>query len=471
MKKRNAFILPGVILVFLLLMIIVPVMVKWVQNDTKLSVKDQRASIAFNLAEAALDRGYWKVKSSTTNIESAMNGVPIPGYNFDAIYKDVTGGTYRISISSIATKTIVIVGEGRDNSTNETRAVSAVFKNQTIYSPLLTGGSMTWKKGLAVFWGSVMSQGDMTLDNVLSTVYYPRKYSKGVVIGSAANPRDINGLNPPNTDGVEWWSDYQYIPELPILDFAVLRASAALTNTLNVYGCENSANYTDPTTGAVLAGKAPWDSRSSCTGGNPHTEHFGNPWNHPKSPRYQPNKDYVWYYDGNLRLTGRRNGGAAVGESTGLRGMLIVRGNLIVDSPGEYSYTGPVPASAWEDHKKLTKTTNDSAATGEYPGDIGLNKSTGTFHFGTDTWAGGYVTTVGMRGFTYVGGNMTITNPDGYMDFNGAVWVQGDVVATGASANAYCGIFYDDTLNVPSLNVVLIRQSWQEITPSRQVWP
>lgn len=464
-------VLAGVILLIMILLIMIPAMVQWVQIESKTSVKDQKATKAFNLASAAVERGYWKIKSSTVTCASAVGGVPIAGYNFDTVYQDVSGGSYRISISSVAPKTVRIIGEGRDQSTNEVRSITAIYLNQTIYSPLLTGGNMTWKKGLGVFWGSVMSQGDINLDPVMAGIYYPRKYSKGVVSGTATNPRDVNGLAPPNTDGTEWWSDYKYVPELPVLDFAVLRASAAATHTLNVYGCKGSSTYTDPTTGNVLAGGAPWDLRSSCSAGNPHTEHFGNPWNHPDSPRYKPDTDYVWYYDGNVRLTGRLNGGVPVNQSCGLRGMLIVRGNLIVDTPGEYNYTGPVPQGAWQDHKRLTKTTNDSSASGEYPADIGLNASTGVFNFGTDTWAGGYHTTVGMRGFTYVGGNMTITNPDGYMDFNGAVWVQGDVIATGASANAYCGIFYDDSLNVPTLNVILIRQSWQETAPNTLAWP
>ena len=41
MKKRDGFLLVGVMLLFLFLLIIVPVMLKWVQDDTKISVKDQ----------------------------------------------------------------------------------------------------------------------------------------------------------------------------------------------------------------------------------------------------------------------------------------------------------------------------------------------------------------------------------------------------------------------------------------------
>ena len=130
MENRKGFILPAVILVFVLLMIIVPVMVMWVQHDTKLSVKDQKASVAFNLAEAAVDRGYWKVKSSTATFGDVMAGVPLAGYNFDASYGDVSGGSYRIYVSSgPGQHELTIIGEGKDRSSNEVRAVKAVFSN------------------------------------------------------------------------------------------------------------------------------------------------------------------------------------------------------------------------------------------------------------------------------------------------------------------------------------------------------
>ncbi len=58
-----------------------------------------------------------------------------------------------------------------------------------------------------------------------------------------------------------------------------------------------------------------------------------------------------------------------------------------------------------------------------------------------------------------------------YMDFNGAVWVNGNVTATEEQYSTFCGIFYDDTLTVPALNVILLRQSWQEVPASNTAWP
>lgn len=68
---------------------------------------------------------------------------------------------------------------------------------------------------------------------------------------------------------------------------------------------------------------------------------------------------------------------------------------------------------------------------------------------------------MGIKGFLYVGGNYNIEGP---MDIYGAVWVVGNVSkAVGAERTI---IFYDENLDLPTLNVVLLRRSWQEIPPS-----
>jgi hypothetical protein len=302
------------------------------------------------------------------------------------------------------------------------------------------------------------------MDDYIASLYFPRKYAKGVVLGTAANPRDVNGMAPPNTDNTEWWSEYSGVPNVPVLDFVSLRSSAAATGTLNVFGCKG--------TGAA------WDLRGTCsTNATPHAQHFGDSTNYITTHGLDPNKDYVWYWDqGNdVTLTGAFCGSSpcSPGQSTALRGTIIVRGNLTIDTPGDYVYSGHVPANAWQEHNKLLINDYDSSDTGEYPADIGLHKSTGTFRFGTDTWtqpggSSGWKTTVGIRGFTYVGGNLTIVS---FMDFHGAVWVNGAVTASGGDASHFCGIFYDDSLVVPTLNVILLPISWQEVAASPTAWP
>ena len=481
-RARRGQILLGAVIVMAALLIIVPVLVSWVQQNVRMAVKDSQNTTAFNLAEAAVNRGYWTAKSSTAAIAAALAGQPISGCEFDAIYTDVPGGTYRIQITSAGSSSIQIVGEGRDSSGRQTRAIAAVYQNRTIYSPLLTQGDVSYKKGMCIYWGPIMSQGSVALDNTTSQWYWPRKFARSDVTGVSGYPRDTTWPLPPNTDNVEWWANYQYVPELPILDFTTLRASAAATNTLNVYGCASSSSHTDPDTGQTVSGNAPWDLNTSggrrprpyCPAGSPHTYHFGDSYNHPKGTR-NDQTPYVWYWDGDLVLTG---GNQAFGDlDTGLNGIVIVRGNLTIDSAGDYNFTNNVPADAWMDQEKLLINAYDTSATNEYPADDGLHKTLSSWNFGSSSFCQpgescGWVNTVGIKGFVYVGGNLIINS---FMDFNGAIWVNGSVAANCPSSDpncmiSFCGIFYDDSLQVPTLNVILVRTSWEEVPPSSTPW-
>ncbi len=104
------------------------------------------------------------------------------------------------------------------------------------------------------------------------------------------------------------------MPNVPIMDFAALRSSAAATGTLNIYGCKNSTFH--GTTGSVAdqggtAGSAPWDLRSSCQLGTgdvtPHNQHFGNSTNYVAT-YLNAATDYVWYWDHDVTLNGAFNG-------------------------------------------------------------------------------------------------------------------------------------------------------------------
>jgi len=463
MKNKNGQILPIALILLTMLAIITPAIITWLQQESKSSIRGSQMSRALNLASAGVDRGTWKLQSSTATWTAAALGTVITGYNFDTTYTDVDGGTYRVKFSSgPSTSQVTIYAEGRDTTALDVRAIKAIYKNQTIYSALMTGGNISWSAGLAIFWGPIIAQGNITLkDDVVGVYRFPRKYAKGVVISTGTYPRDTNGLTPPNTDNLEWWSDYPGIPAVPALDFATLRSSAIATGTFNVYGCKLS-------TAPVGA----WDIRATCSSAGNHNSHFGNPWNHPKSAKNQPNTDYVWYWDGDVTFAGGTN----PNESCGIRGTIIVRGNLIIDSPGEYSYTGHVPSTAWQEHQRITSTQLDTNSSGEYPADTGLNQNGSTFGFGSQTFClptglntrtCGIGSTVGMRGFVYVGGNMTMQK---YMDVHGALWVNGNITAVGGSATQGFGVYYDDTLIVPALNVILLKVSWQENTPSTIAW-
>ena len=453
---RKGIILPIVIISLVFLALVVPLMVKLAMEDTTASVRSQKKSIAFNLAEAAVARGYWKIKSSTSIFSTIMSGASLSGYCFDTTYKDIDGGEYRISISSgPLSKEVTIIGEGRDLNNNETRAIKVIYRNSTIPGAIISGGMLTATGQSIVHWGPMMSMGDMTLSGSAANRYYPRKLSKGVV-----SPRDPTGdLNPPNTDNLEWWSNYD-VPELPVFDFTTLRASAAATGTLNCKsgggggGCPGFCSWfpwLPACSGCGGGGGSDLECcwASSCTySGAPCTNCSVN--NFYKDSR--KDKDYTWYWDNNSSWSGQN----------GVRGTVIVRGNLSIAGTDEYCShcTVNVPQDAWQEYQKI-----DSGSINQYPGDTGYHSNAATYTLGScgSSCEGGALgADLGIYGFAYIGGDF---NRTGDADVYGALWIVGNVSGSGNTM-----VFYDEDLELPTLNVVLVKQSWREVTPSTQVW-
>lgn len=573
-RHRAGFLLPAVIMILLLMLISVPIMYKWVKDDTKLSVKDQSSSQAFNLAESAVDRGYWKVKSSTATFEMVKTGGALAGYRFDTTYRDLQGGTYRIYVGSGPVEDqVTIIGEGRNALGTETRAIKAVYENTSVPGAIITGSNMSATGASVVHWGPVLAMGDITVSGGGLTNGFPRKLSKQVV-----RPFDpTNDVNPSNTDGLEWWSDYN-VPELPQFDFATMKASAAASGTLNcddvavesyttVYtpclgtacvdpgsdcscsrasfgsactdpggGCSCDANAclggacTDPGANCSCSGSgkarvcigngcpdsdgagsncvcakrctgwscndsgSPCDYVYTCSGdgcsdsdgagancacdtsvstdtvtgmnccsspylGGPITCSYGGDGctncsvNNLYDNTTLRNKDLTWYWDNNVNWAGRN----------GLRGTVIVRGNLGVSGGDNYNpgHAVTVPAAAWKEYQKI-----DTSSINQYPGDTGLKSNAATYTFGSCgmTCEGGPLgADLGVYGFLYVGGDF---NRTGDSDVYGAMWVEGNVSGAGNTM-----VFYDAKLRLPTLNVVLIKQSWEEQAPNLAAWP
>jgi len=538
MKNRKGFLLVGVLFAFLFLMIIVPVMVLWVQNDTKVSVKDQKASFAFSLAEAAVDRGYWKVKGSTSTFAGVLAGGTISGYNFDTKYTDITGGNYRISVTSgPGDAQVTIVGEGRDWQNKETRAIKAIYTNTNIAGAIIAGGLLNATGASVVHWGPIMAMGNIEVSGSASTNGFPRKLARQTV-----KPFDpTNDTNPPNTDSLEWWSNYN-VPELPVFDFTTMRASAAASGTLNCddvsvttttytattafrgsgcadsgsncsctanswrgsgcsdsgsncscsgsgsnkvcsgtgctgpsgvncvntaktcsgSGCVDSGANCDAYTGLITTDTVTTTGMNCCSsvvfGGAVTCSYGGSGCTNCNVGNLYDNtslrdKDYTWYWDNNVDWTGKN----------GLRGTVIVRGNLGITGGDNYckDCTLEVPASAWKEYQKIDTVDPD-----EYPGDTGHESNSATYTMGTcgTTCEGGPLgADLGVYGFLYVGGDF---NRAGDSDVYGAMWVVGDVSGAGNTM-----LFYNANLQLPTLNVVLTNDSWQEQNPNAQIWP
>jgi hypothetical protein len=207
-----------------------------------------------------------------------------------------------------------------------------------------------------------------------------------------------------------------------------------------------------------------WGSRNCNLGGSNHNgqKHIQNTWNHPLA-----RNGYVWYWDNQVIITGQTGS-----DGNGIWGSVIARGNLTNYAGDNYAYTGPVPSTAYQEYSKISKSAGDTSSTNEYPADNGYQKNRATFNFGSETWTGGKSppsaanTDVGFRGLVYVGGDFDIEGP---ADVNGVVWVVGNVSKAVGSERTI--VFYDENLDLPTLNVVLVRQSWKEVIPSGTPWP
>lgn len=442
-------ILAGVVMLLVLLLIIVPVMVKWVQQDSRHSVKDQKATVAFNLAEAAIDRGIWKLKSSTGAWADGLAGRAISNYNFDATFSEVSGGYYRIKFSSGPTaKQVTIYGEGKDSAGKEIRSIRCVVEDATVHGALFSQGTVTFSDNFQIHWGPIVAQNNINIPAGGAAMKSPRKLSKQVVqtTGGATPVRDVNGINPPNTDNLEWWSAYD-IPEMPMLDFTTMRSSASANKTLNRCSSRSGSvcifNNSSSTTSAASNLIWYWDASitsSPCTPASPCTS---------------------------VDMQG----------TIGLKGTLIFRGNLTLTGSDAFAaYTAAMPTEAWKEYQKC-----DTATQYEYPGDAGYHTSAATYiiggtYAGANAWNSGACfaaadipasgnTDVSFKGFVYVGGNLALNSTP---DINGAVWVVGNVTRTGSG---FTLIFYDENLiNIPTINVVLIRKSWQEQSPMTTAW-
>jgi hypothetical protein len=527
MAKRKGFLLVSVMLIFLFLMIIVPVMVYWIQNDTKISMKNQKSTLAFNLAEAAVDRGYWEVKGSTATFAQISAGGTLAGYRFDTTYSDISGGTYRINVTSGPNiNEVTILGEGRDSLKKETRAIKAVYLNSSVAGPIITAGKITLTAESVVHWGPIMAGGDITVPS--GAVHFPRKLSRQTV-----KPLDPTGdTNPPNTDNKEWWSDYN-VPDLPVFDFSTMRASAAATGTLDcqdvtstTYTTSISTTYTPSPLTCTYSHNTYNNSCSSqgtfsrgyffCSGSGScvptyttyittsthyggmqccHSSSYGGPvtcdYGDGATPctdctvcdfpgeQYSLNntaleyKDYTWFWDNNFTVN-KNIANNCSNNQISVKGTVVVLGNMSTSSTTADNYPtaggGPVlkvPPQAWREYQYLDTTSKN-----EYPADtISISSNAANYTLGscgTLCETGGISSTLGtggdlgIYGFVYVKGNLALA---GDCDIYGAVWVDGNL---SGMDNAI--IFYNSNLKVPTLNVVLGQETWQETSPNNAAW-
>ena len=452
-----------VITSLLLLLIIIPMLDNYVKNEAKWSVKERKSTLAFHLAEAGLDRAYWKLKEQATNWATIAGGGHIDGYDNDVVYEDISGGKYKVKMEAGETNLqINITATGKDDSNNEFRSIKAVYSKEGVVAAL-QAGSVGAGGNANIHWGPMMSISSMVLKGGANELY-PRKYARGSITSSGGyddRDSDPNGANKgPYTSGdrMEWWS-YNEPPGVPDVlppdtGFYMDLAKAQVCDPPGTEGCY----YNENRTGGKAIGNL---VDTTCTVGA----------------------------DPKVRFI---NGNATFNGSKYFCGVLIVLGDLTFVAGGkspEGDITADPPLTAWKEYgcnvpthsgeseagdmttwaydagaahgSGCTGPHGDTVAVDEYPGDAGYhavspyNFKTGRVasgHLGLDTGTGKELS---FKGYIYTSG--TFNNAGGGRIF-GSVQVAG---AGGMSGGG--DIFYDSGLNIKFLSNNITRSSWHEV--------
>ncbi|MBI4057588.1 MAG: hypothetical protein HY399_08595 [Elusimicrobia bacterium] len=418
-REQKGQVLVMAILLMAVLAVFIPTLVWWSRQDTQTSVKQKESTTAFHLAEAAVDRGRWKLLESATNW-STTSTTTLPGYNFDKTYTDVAGGTYAIQISSDPANENqrIILGVGRDNSTHEVRKIRVVYTNTTTSFSVRANKTLGVAAAADVHWGPVIAGQTITTSRA-----YPRFYGAQNI-----TTLDANGITQPNSDNVQWWS-YFKIPPAPVIDFNFYASSAQALDTL--YGGSSDAdcgNY--------------YDTRPSSAGARDFT----------RCTDTNGRTFYIQSRDVTFGSAGNQN--YIVGNVVIKTGSLTIQGN----GGGNGSYDAHVPQQAWKEYGNswATYQSFDASAPASYSAASNSNYSASA----TLTYP---ISNVMVHGFLYSGGSQSLTGGGGGV-VHGAVMTGSNETLTTSNFTMY----YDDTVtdDIKTVNLVLTLVSWDEIPGS-----
>lgn len=335
-KDSKGFALVGVIVLSLCLLILTGALVQWAQQESKVSVKHQKSTLAFHLAEAAIDRGRWKLQESNTIWDSSGLGTVIDNYDFDKAYADIAGGQYAIRITSDPSNSDrrIIEGVGRDSSTKEVRRIYAIAERQTLDSAIWSGGEVELKKNSEVHWGPVKSQTEIELEQSQADARFPRMYSRGKIERIDEDPA------PANTDNTQYWA-YFDVPPRPLIDFNALKSSAQANGTYFPEG----------------------DTWQDAYPGSPNFDCDKPPCKNNEAV-YLPKIDdsLIWYFEKDFKLK----------KGTFITGVVITMKQFKVEGDMECKgfYSATPPANAWMEYRNLNGT-GDTAAADEWYADAG----------------------------------------------------------------------------------------------------
>jgi len=408
-KGQVVIIILGVMILFL---IFIPALVYYVQQEAKWTEKQRMTNIAFHLAEAGLDRGYWKLVERSENWDTIINGGNILGYDGNTTYRDIPStstplGEYKISITSYTANEVLIRAWGRDASNREVRCIEAIFTRTPKEASMHVGGELEYKPNLEVHWGPVVCYTE--IDQSPSD-YWPRKYSRGKIEGRECDP----GLPNPDTDNLEYWAYDDSLGIPAEVDLSTSGTYALLAKSSVVPSVRKKTGVT------------------AATSDPPGSGYF------TESVRFRkPGADGGDYSFTSSTSVIFVNGSAILEAGTWLNvRALIVTGDVDFNAKST-NYTTVIPVGASEEYKH----PNATATWATFPGEGQPYTVTGC----------------GMVGFLYVGGNLK--TGAGGAKMVGAINVKGET-----SINTFT-VYYSTTIasQIRYSWVPIRRKSWKEV--------
>ncbi len=413
-------VIAGAVAVFVALAILVPTIAFFVQKESKETEKERKMTAAFQLAEAATERGYWEI----SQLSSPTAAIPIPGYNFDQEYTDVTNGSYAVAVGSDSAMDIIITGVGRDTMKKEVREIQVTYAlPAATNSSMFSAGANTFQGSEDVEWGPIYSQTGIT-----SGADHPRLYTNGVISGYG--PSNCSQA-PPCTDNLHYWSCScaPYIA-VPAIDFNYYKQLA-----------QTEGNTAPP----------------NCCGGSYYNT---------ASCEFQGCTDTsgsVYYFDNNSSVSFK--------PSNFIVGTIIVSGSgslSLQGHDGSGGYAAAIPPYAWREYCTNTTVYSNFAATfvsgspPSYASSCGMGINTDI----QDTGGTANLSDVLVHGFVYVGSGGMTMGGSGNTVIHGALYSSGSI-----SGGAHLYIYYDNEVTAgihTTSSPGYTRLSWKEIVAN---WP
>ncbi|MBN1621001.1 MAG: hypothetical protein JW871_00230 [Endomicrobiales bacterium] len=412
-KGQVILVVMGILVVFL---IMIPVLVNLVINESRWSTKQKLSTIAFHAAEAGIDRGRWKLNEHASNWNTIIAGGSIAGYTGTTVYDFASNngeviGQYKVTITTGTSAGQVLVRSvGHDRNNNEVRAIEVVFAAQSSSNEyvLSVDGTIDWKPNLEIHWGPVV-----TFDSITSAPndYYPRKYSAGAITGRDTDP------TPLNSDEKEYWA-FEELGTAPQINLTQYKSEAESSVVPVSIGGNNKIRKA---TGSQSAVAVPSGSGYFPASSNNGGIRFSNAYSFS-------NSSAVIYTDGTIRFD----------QDTFLDVKAVIAESDVVFKARSTSYNATMPDDVALEYVKKKEITPGYT----YPGE--------------STFPNHTISNCGMHGFLYCGGDLSTAGGNSIL--SGSIKIIGNV-----EFNTFT-IYYDKNV------AVSIETSGGTSTPQQVSW-